>query len=89
MRQEAHETTTSSISHWREKVIHMIDSPSKREQISMIMRSLEPNYARHLMGVLIMDYRALIEALYGIKDGMEYGLWSDSSFSDDKGKKPS
>ena len=45
----------------------------------MIMRSLQP----------IMDYKALIEALYGIEDSMERGLWSDSSFSDSKGKKPS
>ena len=53
----------------------------------MIMRSLQPSYARHLMGVLIMDYKALIEALYGIKDGMVHDLWSDSSSSDSKGKK--
>ena len=55
----------------------------------MITRSLQPSYARHLMGVPIMDYRALIETLYGIKDGMTCGLWSDSSSSDSKGKKPS
>ena len=67
----------------------MIDRPSKREQISMIMRSLQPSYARNLMGVPIMDYRALIKALYGIEDGMSRGLWSDSSSSDSKGKKPS
>ena len=67
----------------------MIDRPSEREQISLIKRILQPCYARHLMGVLIMDYRALIEALYGIEDGMTRGLWSDSSFSDSKGKKPS
>ena len=67
----------------------MIDRPSEREQISMIMRSLQPSYARHLMGVPIMDYRALIEALYGIEDGMASGLWSDSSSSDNKGKNPS
>ena len=60
MRQGAHETATSFISRWREKVIQMIDRPSEREQISMIMRSLQPSYARHLMGVPIMDYRALI-----------------------------
>ena len=52
----------------------MIDCLSEREQISMIMRSLQPNNARHLMGVLIMDYRALLEALYAIEDGMEHGL---------------
>ena len=55
----------------------------------MIMRSLQPSYARHLMGVPIMDYRALIEALHGIEDGMARSLWSDSSYSDSKGKKPS
>ena len=36
-----------------------------------------------------MDYRALIEAMYGIEDGVARGLWSDSSSSDSKGKKPS
>ena len=41
MRQGAHETVTSFISHWREKVIQMIDRPSEKEQISMIMRSLQ------------------------------------------------
>ena len=89
MRQEAHETTTSFISRLREKVIQMIDCPSEREKISMIMRSLQPNYTGHLMGVPIMDYKALIEALYGIEDGMARGLWSDSSSFDSKGKKPS
>ena len=67
----------------------MIDCPSEREQISMIMRSLQPSYAKHLKGVPIMDYRAFIEALYGIEDGLANGLWSDSSSSDSKGKKPS
>ena len=46
----------------------------------MTMTSLQPSYARHLMGVLIMDYRALIEALYGIENGMAHSLWSGSSF---------
>ena len=53
----------------------------------MIMRSLQPNYARYLMWVLIMDYKALLEALYGIKDGMASSLWLNSSSSDSKGKK--
>ena len=89
MRQGAHETATSFISRWREKVIKMIDRPSEREHISMIMRSLHPSYARHLMGVPIMDYRALIEALYGIEDGMARGLWLNSSSFDSKEKEPS
>ena len=67
----------------------MIDHPSEREEISMIVRSLQPSYARHLMGVPNMDYRALIEAMNGVEDGMAQGLWSDSSSSDSKGKKSS
>ena len=55
----------------------------------MIKRSLQTSYARHLKGVPIMDDRALIEALYGTEDGMARGLWSDSSSSNSKGKKPS
>ena len=43
MRQGAHETATSFISRLREKVIQMIELPSKREQISMIMKSLQPS----------------------------------------------
>ena len=65
----------------------MIDRPSEREHISMIMRKLQPSYARHIMGISIMDYRALLEALYGIRDGMARGLWYDSSSSNCKGKK--
>ena len=57
--------------------------------LGRILRSLQPSYARHLMGVPIMDYKALIEALFGIEDGMSCGLWSDSSSSDSKRKKPS
>ena len=67
----------------------MIDRPLEREQISIIIRSLHSSYARHLMGVPIMDYRALIETLYGIKDGMACSLWSNSSSFDSKGKNPS
>ena len=55
----------------------------------MIMRSLQLSYARHFIGVPIMDFRALIEALYGIEDDMARALWSDSSSFDSKGKKPS
>ena len=87
MRQDLEETVTSFISRWREKIVQMVDRPSEREQISMLMRSLQPKYARHLMGFSQTDIGALIEALYGIEEGISRGLWSDSSPSDSKGKK--
>ena len=53
----------------------------------MLMRSLQPKYARHLMGFSHTDIGALIEALYGIEEGISRGLWYDSSPSDSKGKR--
>ena len=54
----------------------------------MIMRSLQPRFARHLMGFPHMDFGSLVQALYGIEEGIARGLWSESSPSDSKGKKP-
>ncbi|RVW45286.1 hypothetical protein CK203_115066 [Vitis vinifera] len=36
--------------------------------------------------ILILTY--LVQALYGIEDGIAKGLWAESSASDSKGKKP-
>ena len=88
LRQRSDESVTSFISRWREKIAQIIDRPSERDQISMIMRSLQPHFARHLMGFPQTDFGSLVHALYGIEEGISRGLWADSSPSDLKGKKP-
>ena len=88
LRQRPDETVTSFISRWREKIAQIIDRPSERDQISMIMKSLQPRFARHLMGFPHVDFGSLVQALYGIEEGIARGLWPDSSPSDSKGKKP-
>ena len=55
----------------------------------MIMRSLQPRFTRHLMGFPHTDFGSLVQALYGIEEGIARGLWSKSSPTDSKGKKPS
>ena len=55
----------------------------------MIMRSLQPRFARHLMGFPHTDFGSLVQALYGIEEGIARGLWPESSPIDSKGKKPS
>ena len=40
LRHRLEESVTSFIFCWREKISQVIDRPSKRDQISMIMRSL-------------------------------------------------
>ncbi|WJZ97113.1 hypothetical protein VitviT2T_015745 [Vitis vinifera] len=87
LRQGPDETVTSFISRWREKIAQIIDRPSERDQISMIMRNLQPHFARHLMGFPQTDFGSLVQALYGIEEGISRGLWADSSPSDSKGKK--
>ena len=88
LRQRPDESVTSFISRWREKIAQIIDRPSERDQIGMIMRSLQPRFARHLMGFPQTDFGSLVQALYGIEEGISRGLWVDSSPSDSKGKKP-
>ena len=54
----------------------------------MIMKSLQPRFARHLMGFPRTDFGSLVQALYGIEEVIARGLWSESSPIDSKGKKP-
>ena len=88
LRQRPDESITSFISRWREKIEQIIDRPSESNQISMIMRSLQPHVATHLMGFTHTDFGSLVQALYGIEEGISRGLWADSSPLDSKGKKP-
>ena len=55
----------------------------------MLMRSLQPKNDRHLMVFPQTNIRALIEALYGIEDGLACGLWFDSSPPNSKGEQSS
>ena len=40
------------------------------------------------MGFPQIDFGSLVQALYGIEEGISRGLWADSSPSNSKGKKP-
>ena len=43
----------------------------------MFLRSLQPRFARHLIGVLFQDFRSLVQALFDVDDGISRELWSD------------
>ena len=55
----------------------------------MILRSLQPRFSKHLMGFPHTNFGSLVQALYGIKEGISRGLWLESSPFDSKMKKPS
>ncbi|RVW97566.1 hypothetical protein CK203_046540 [Vitis vinifera] len=88
LRQRTEESVSSFISRWRGKIAEIVDRPSERDQIQMVLRSLQPGIARHVVGVPFTDFGSLVMALYDVEDGITRGLWADSSSSDVKGKKP-
>ena len=40
------------------------------------------------LGFPYTDFESLVQDLYGIEEGIARGLWSESSPTDSKGKKP-
>ena len=88
LRQGPDESVTSFISRWREKIAQIVDRPSEKDQISMILGSLQPRFVRHLMGFPHTDFGSLVQALYDIEEGIARGLWPESSPSDSKEKNP-
>ena len=87
-RQRSKDLVTSFISRWREKISHVVDRPSENDHINMILRSLQPRFARHLMGFPYTNFGSLVQALNGIDEGIARGLWRESSPLDSNGKKP-
>ena len=88
LRQRAEESISSFISRWRGKIAEIVDRPSERDQVQMVLRSLQPRIARHVVGVPFTNFGSLVMALYDVEDNISRGLWTDSSPSDIKGKKP-
>ncbi|XP_034689106.1 uncharacterized protein LOC117916976 [Vitis riparia] len=50
LRQRSDESVSSFISRWRGKIVEIVDRPSERDQIQMVLRSLQPRIARHVVG---------------------------------------
>lgn len=88
LRQRSEESVSSFISRWRGKIVEIIDRPSERDQIQIVLRSLQLRIDRHVVEVPFTNFGSLILALYDVEDGISRGLWMDSSPSDVKGKKP-
>ena len=50
LRQRADESVSSFISHWHRKIAEIIDKYPERDQIQMVLRSLQPRISRHVVG---------------------------------------
>ncbi|KAL6348707.1 hypothetical protein AAG906_019442 [Vitis piasezkii] len=72
--QEIDESVSSFISRWCGKIAEIIDRPLERDKIQMVLRSLQPKIARHVVGVLFIDFGSLVLALYDVEDDILRGL---------------
>ena len=67
----------------------MIDWPKEQDQIDMVLRNLQPRFARRLVGIPFQDLRSLVQAAFSVEEAIARGLWTDATPSpDSKGKKP-
>lgn len=82
-------TSLGIISHWRGKIVEIIDLPVERDQMQMVMRSLQPRITRHLIRGTFTNFGSLVLAIFSGEEGISRGLWYDSSLNDSKRKKPS
>ncbi|KAJ9708445.1 hypothetical protein PVL29_000472 [Vitis rotundifolia] len=88
-RQRPDESISSFVSRWRAKVAGMIDWPKEQDQIDMVLRNLQPRFARRLVGVPFQDLKSLVHAAFSVEEAIARGLWTDTTPSpDSKGKKP-
>ena len=55
----------------------------------MVLRNLQPRFARRLVGVPFQDLKSLVQAAFSVEEAIARGLWTDTAiFPDSKGKRP-
>ncbi|RVW61054.1 hypothetical protein CK203_045842 [Vitis vinifera] len=87
-RQRPEESISSFVTRWRAKVAGMVDRPKEQDQIDMVLRNLQPRFARRLVGIPFQDLRSLVQAAFSVEEAIARGLWTDTTSSpDSKGKK--
>ena len=74
LRQRLDESVSSFISRWCRKIVEIIDRPLEMDQIQIVLRSLQPKIARHVVGVSFTNFGSLVLALYDVEDGISKGL---------------
>ncbi|RVW90021.1 hypothetical protein CK203_035886 [Vitis vinifera] len=86
-RKRSDESISSFVSHWKARVASMIDWPKEQDQIDMVLRNLQPRFARRLVGIPFQDLKSLIHAAFNVEEVIARGLWTDTTlFLDNKGK---
>ncbi|RVW66026.1 hypothetical protein CK203_007420 [Vitis vinifera] len=78
-RQRSEESISSFVTRWRAKVAGMVDRPKEQDQIDMVLRNLQPRFARRLVGIPFQDLRSLVQAAFSVEEAIARGLWTDTT----------
>ena len=52
----------------------MIDRLKEQDQIDMVLRNLQPRFARRLVGIPFQDLKSLVHATFGVEEAIARGL---------------
>ncbi|RVW15702.1 hypothetical protein CK203_075321 [Vitis vinifera] len=65
-RQRPDESISSFVTRWRAKVAGMINRPKEQDQIDMVLRNLQPRFARRLVASHFR-LRSLVQAAFSVR----------------------
>ena len=55
----------------------------------MVLRNLQPRFARRLVGIPFQDLRSLVHAAFSVEEAMARGIWTDTAHFPDSNRKKS
>ncbi|KAI8542777.1 hypothetical protein RHMOL_Rhmol08G0166200 [Rhododendron molle] len=86
---EAKESFADFAKRWRAKAALMTERPSERDQLRIISRNLQPDYARHLVLVQASaNFETFFKSGLAIEDALQSGILSKGESSNPPKSKP-
>ncbi|KAI8551028.1 hypothetical protein RHMOL_Rhmol06G0153100 [Rhododendron molle] len=86
---EANESFADFVKRWRAKVVLMTKRPSEKDQLRIISRNLQPDYARHLvLTQASANFETFFDSDLAIEDALQSGILSKGESSNLPKAKP-
>ncbi|KAI8568946.1 hypothetical protein RHMOL_Rhmol02G0240100 [Rhododendron molle] len=86
---EAKESFANFVKRWRAKAVLMIEHPNEKDQLRIISRNLQPDYARHLvLAQASANFETFFDSGLAIEDALQSGILSKGEPSNPPKAKP-
>ncbi|KAI8542836.1 hypothetical protein RHMOL_Rhmol08G0170500 [Rhododendron molle] len=88
-KKEAKESFADFVKRWRAKATLMTERPSEKDQLRIISRNLQPDYARHLvLAQASTNFETFFDSGLAIEDALQSGILSMGETSNPPKAKP-